>query len=98
MLGRRPDWTRRRFKGAEERVGDGYRCHAEVESNRVAAIPAALGGGEPVATVLQMLRAIQGWRAGSSRGHRMSSESGVQGQGQETQRFFGNATIGRRFG
>jgi hypothetical protein len=64
----------------------------------VAVIPAALGGGEPVAAVLQMLGAIQGWRAGSSRGHRLSSESGAQGQGREMQRFFENVTIGRRFG
>jgi hypothetical protein len=67
MLGRRSDWTRRRFGGAEEQVGDGYRCHTKVESKRVAAIPAALGGGEPVVAVLQM--------------HRLSSESGAQRQG-----------------
>jgi hypothetical protein len=94
----RLDWMRRCFRGAEEWVSDGCRCHAEVESNWVAAIPAALKGGEPMAAVLQMLGAIQGWRAGSSRGHRLSSESGAQGQGRETQRFFGNATIGWRFG
>jgi hypothetical protein len=58
-------------------VGNGCRCHAEVESNWVAAIPAALGGGEPVAAVLHMLRAIQGWRAGSSWGRRGRGEKRI---------------------
>jgi hypothetical protein len=43
----------------------------------VAAIPAALGGGEPVAAVLHMLRAIQGWRAGSSWGRRGRGEKRI---------------------
>jgi hypothetical protein len=47
----------------------------------VATIPTALGGGELVVAVLQMLEAIQGWRAGSSQRYRLSFESEAQGVG-----------------